>query len=259
MKAIAIASGKGGTGKSTIALNLGIALAKAGKRVIVIDADVAMASLGVMLGIERTPISLHNILMGEGSVREAIYDGPAGMKYIPSSLSLDRFKRVDSDKLKGAVRELEGSYDYVLIDCPPGLGSDAEIAIKAANDLLLVLTPDAGALADAIKVKNAAAKAGLNLMGFVINMSLRERGEIKRGDLETILGMPFFVEIPYDQEVRRAVILQTPVIIRSPASAFSAGISSLVSKIAGEKVVLEKPKRGFLAGLLSAIGLGRKR
>ena len=108
-RVIAIASGKGGTGKTSVATNLGIALAASGKQVTVVDGDVTMASTGIMMGLKRSPITIHNVLMGEAEIQEAVYEGPKGVKIVPAGLSLERIKRLDYDKFKSSINELSPS------------------------------------------------------------------------------------------------------------------------------------------------------
>ena len=87
-RSIVFASGKGGTGKTTTVANIGVALAQFGKEVIVIDADITMANLSLILGMEDIPVTLHDVLAGEAELKDAIYEGPAGVKVIPGGLSL---------------------------------------------------------------------------------------------------------------------------------------------------------------------------
>jgi septum site-determining protein MinD len=256
---ITFVSGKGGTGKSAVVLNLGLTLAQLGKKVIIVDADVAMANLALMLGIERAPINLHNVLMGENPIREAIYDGPLGLKYVPASLSIERYRRLDYDKLKDAIGELEKQADYVLIDSPPGIGVDAEAAMKAGKELILVVMPEPTCLADSFKVRTFAEKYSLKVRGFVSNMVLGDRSEIKDRDLETVLGVPLLASIPEDIEARRSTALQQPAVIRQPATPFSKGIRQLAAKLTGEKVAEPAPPRkGLFARLFGGL-FGKKK
>ena len=170
MKSIVFASGKGGVGKSTIALNLGLFLAKAGKSVVVVDADLEMANIGIFLGVDVTPITLHNVLSGENKMQDAVYDGPQGLKYVPAGLSPDKLGKVDFNVFPEALKSFGDTYDYVLVDCPPGLGQDANAAVKAAKECIIVVTPDPASLADALKVKRVAEQSGCKVTGLVLNM-----------------------------------------------------------------------------------------
>ncbi|MFH0971879.1 MAG: cell division ATPase MinD [Candidatus Micrarchaeota archaeon] len=258
MRTIVIASGKGGVGKTSIAVNLGIALAQMGKRTIVVDADVSMANVGIMLGIDRAPISLHNVLMGETNIRDAVYEGPGKVKYVPSSLSLERVKKLVLEKMPDAIKELEPVADYVLIDCPPGLDKSVEAAISSAKEMIIVVTPNPASLADALKIINYGNKKGVMLLGFVENMVLNDKSEAKKEEMATLLSAKLLHTIQEDIEVRRAASLQVPFIIRNPNSTASKEIRMLAGKITGEAVFVEtKVKKGFFASLLDAI-FGRK-
>ncbi len=248
MTSIALCSGKGGVGKTTIALNLGLLLAGAGKKVVVVDSDLAMSSLGLMMGIERVPITLQNVLMNENPIDDAVYNGPNNLRYVPASLSLERFARVDFGKLRAAVRQLESLYDYVLIDCPPGMGPDAQASLQAATHAIIILVPEPSSLAAALKIKTVLDRASVRFIGAVTNMNRGDPSEIKKKEVEAILGLKVIQELPEDVEVRRSSALQQPAMIRNPASPFSLGIYELGMKITGE--ALPKPKGKVSTGLL---------
>ncbi|MFH0836491.1 MAG: cell division ATPase MinD [Candidatus Micrarchaeota archaeon] len=245
MKSIAFASGKGGVGKSTIALNLGLVLALAGKRVVVVDADLQMANIGVMLGVERTPITLNNVLAGENQVKDAVYEGPHGLKYVPSGLNLTKLSEIDYPKLKEAIEALEEQNDFVLIDCPPGLGPDAMAAMQSTKELVLILTPDPASLADALKTKTIAEREGVKITGVIVNMVLGDKTEIRRDDLESIMEIPVLVSLPEDKEVRRSTAAQVPVVTQAPDSRFTKGIIDLASRITGQRIKQALPRKGF--------------
>lgn len=249
LTSIVFASGKGGVGKSTIALNLGIALAQAGKKVIVVDADVQMANLGLMLGVDKTPISLNNVLREENEITEAVYEGPAGLKYVPSSISSEE-EGMHFPTLRRAVKKLEDAYDWVLIDCPPGLGEDAMAALTSAKEMILVLTPEPVSLADALKVQIIAEKNNVKITGFVLNMVLGEKSEIKPKELETILKLKNLGVLPEDMQVRKASSQQTPVILLSPSSPFARAVRKLASQVAGEEIRGPAQTKGFFDGIM---------
>ncbi|HLD62828.1 MAG TPA: cell division ATPase MinD [Candidatus Norongarragalinales archaeon] len=249
MTSLVFASGKGGVGKSTITLNLGLLLAQTGKKVVIVDADVQMANVGLMIGVDKTPISLNNVLREENVITEAVYEGPAGLKYVPSSISAES-ENLNYAILKKAVKRLEEIYDYVLIDCPPGLGEDALAAITSAKEMILVITPEPISLADALKVQILAEKNNVKINGFVLNMVLGDKNEIKPRELETILKLKNLGVLPEDVEVRRASAIQKPVALNAPSSKFTRSLRSLATQITGEQMQAPEEKRGFLAGIV---------
>ncbi|HEY9247392.1 MAG TPA: AAA family ATPase, partial [Candidatus Methanoperedens sp.] len=134
-----IASGKGGTGKTTTVLNLGTALAMLGKKTIVLDADLGMANLGLLLGLEKSKTTLHEVLSGTAKINEALYEGPSGLKVVPSGLSLKGFQNSNPDKLKEVMAALIEGMDYLLIDAPAGISKDGVIPLAIADKIILVV------------------------------------------------------------------------------------------------------------------------
>ena len=261
-KTIVFTSGKGGVGKTTIALNLGLLLAKQGRRVTVVDADLRMANLGILMGIDSSPITLHNVLAGENVVADAVYQGPNGMKYVPAGLSMDHLEKIDYSKLADAVKTLAEQNDFILVDSPPGLGKDAEAAMRGAEEAAIVMTPEPASLADALKAKIMAERAGTKIIGVVLNMSYGDKTEIRPEDLATVMEVPVLAVLPDDREVRRSTALQQPVVIRTPAAPFSKALEGLAHKIAGEQAPSAPPKarKGLLDSIISLFrGLFGKR
>lgn len=251
MRSIVVASGKGGVGKTTVAVNLAIALAQAGKKTVIFDADLPMADVGIFLGQESAPITLHDVLMGEVPLKDAIYEGPAGVMFVPSSLSLESYRAVDARKLAAAVGELEAFAEYVIVDSPPGLNKDVAAALACAEESLIVLTPDPPSLTDALKMKILAQKSKANPIGIVVNMVRGEKGEVSRKDIEAVMDLQVLAMIPEDPEVRRSALQQKPFMVRSPNCPASQAIRALAAQIMGEAgPAPEVPaRRGFFARL----------
>ena len=246
-RVIAIASGKGGTGKTVITANLGVALAELGRDVILIDTDLAMANLELVLGMEGMPTTLQDVLAGEAKVDDAIYTGPGGVKVIPAGLSFDRLKSADPDLIKDVVAQLMDRTEFILIDCPSGLSKIALVGLESAEELLLVVNPDISSVTDALKTKIIAEKLRTQLMGIVVNRWTKSGFEMDKKEIEKILGGEVLAIIPEDPEVKKSVSFGQPVVLRSPDCPASKAIRELAAKIAGiEAKVEEKRKKGFL-------------
>ncbi len=252
---ITIASGKGGTGKTTLTVNLGICLARLGKKVLLIDADVAMANLSLILGMQSSPITLHDVLLGESNVHDAVYDGPEGISFIPSGLSLDNYKRVDSERLSSIVHEISQDYDFVILDAAAGIEKNVLSALSTSQEAILITMPTSPAIADALKTKIVAQRLGSKVKGVVMNFVMNEKGEINKQEVANILELPVYGQVPYDSEVRKSFMQQkiSPVSVRKPDSPSAKEFMRIAAKICGEKPIMLKEKKGFLSKLFSKI------
>ncbi len=254
VRIITIASGKGGVGKTTITANLGIALSQQNQRVLVVDSDVAMANLSLLLGMQSSPITLHDVLLGESNVHDAIYEGPGGIHFIPSGLSIESYRRVDPERLEAVIREVADSYDFVLLDAPAGIEKSVMASLAAADEILLITMPNSPSVADVLKTKIVAQRIGSNPIGVILNFLRGEKGEISDEDIMKMLELPIYGMIPYDPEVRKSFMQENvaPVIIRKPESPASVAINKMAAKLSGVSVEMQpvkKKKEGFFARL----------
>jgi septum site-determining protein MinD len=245
-RTIAIASGKGGVGKTTLCANIAISLARLGKRVTLLDADLAMANLGIVLGMEDTPTTLHDVLAEEVDVHDAIYEGPAGLKFIPSGLSLDAFLRIDVEKLKPVVNTIMKETDILLIDAPGGLGKNVLGALISAGELLLITMPDPSALADVLKTKIIGERLNMQILGVVLNMVRFDKVEISKEEVSTLLGTEILGIIPYDNDIKRSAVEGKPIVIRNPSSKTAIAYKKIAAKIIGEEIEIEEKHKGIL-------------
>lgn len=256
-----IASGKGGTGKTTTTLNLGTALAMLGKKTIVLDADIGMANLGLLLGLERSKITLHEVLSGSAKINEAVYDGPAGLKVVPSGLSLKGFQQSKPDILKEVMATLVDGMDYVLIDAPAGISKDGVIPLAVADKVILVVNPELASMADALKTKALTEMLGRSIEGAILNRAELEKTELNRNKVSELLGVKILEIIPEDSNVRRAAAFKEPVVIRTPTSPASVAFRKLAAQIAGEKfteTAVKGEKESFVDRLARSIFGGGK-
>ena len=261
-KVIAFVSGKGGVGKTSLTANIGIALSQSGKRVLLVDADIAMANLSLLLGMQSSPITLHDVLLGESSIKDAIYEGPDGVFFVPSGLSLESYRRVDSERLEQAIREVADDFDFVLLDSPAGIEKNVMAAISAADQVVLITAPDSPSVADVLKAKLVSLRLNVPPVGVIINFVRKERGEISADDLMKILELPVLGQVPYDDEVRKSFLQEnvSPIMARKPETPAAVEMQRIAGKIGGYKLDSARHSMQERKGLLARIfGIFRRR
>jgi len=254
---IAVASGKGGVGKTTIVANLGIALANQGKKVIMVDADLDMANLELVLGMEGRPITLQDVLNGEAQAQDAVYNITENAKVVPAGISPSQFRRVDPEKLQRVVFEYAGNADFVLLDCPAGVGRDTIACLSSCKETILVMNPEPISATDAYKTKIVAEKMGSDVIGVIINMIKGIKGELTQREVETLLEAPILAKIDEDPLVRECVATGKPIVRQYPTSTTSIIINKLASDLTGIAFKVEAPKMSILDKILNF--LRRKR
>jgi septum site-determining protein MinD len=241
---ITFASGKGGTGKTTAVANLGTAMAQLGKKVTILDADVTMANLGMMFGLDEQEITLHDVLSGGASIDKATYEGPAGVRVVPSSTSLEGVRRAKLEHLKGAVSELVKRTDILLIDSPAGLDLDAITALTLGQELILVVTPDIASLSDALKTKIISENLGVKPLGIVVTRASDKSVDLPIDQIESVLDLRVLSIIPEDPDVGRSIALRKPLVISEPDSPAAQAFIKLAADLLGLKQRVKSKKAG---------------
>lgn len=228
---ITFASGKGGTGKTTVCANVAVAAVEKGKDVTILEADISMANLKVLFGIRVDGATLHEVLSGEAKISEAIYKGPNDVRIVPSGVSLHGVRRADSEKLNGIIDQLSERFDNLLIDAPSGLGPETIIALRKGDKLVLVLTPEIASLSDGLRTKLLAERFDTEPLGVVVSRAYGGEMDISKEEIEEMLEVPVLGIIPEDPEVRRASAFEEPVVIRSPNSPSGKALRELASEL----------------------------
>ncbi len=237
---ITVASGKGGVGKTTTSANLGVALSKLKKKVLIVDGDVSMANLGLIFDMDKKIPSLHEVLAGECEIYDAIYKHKSGVDVVPTSLSIEGYKKSDLDLFSEAILEVSDEYDYVIVDAPAGLNKDMAIHLAVADKVLIVLTPELFSIADGLKIKQSSEMAGTEVMGAVLNRTGRDFGEMGTDEIEEIVEVKIIGEIPEDENIRSATLKRMTVLEYAPNSPSSKAYMNLALKIVGSYVDVEE-------------------
>ena len=257
-RVIVITSGKGGTGKTTTAINLSASLNSFGKNVIVVDANLTTPNIGIHLGAPIVPISLHHVMQGKNSLREAIYEHHSGTKILPASLSLKELRGVRPEKLRDVARQLKRYTDIIIFDSAAGLGREAINAIQAADELLVVVNPELPSVTDALKTIKLAEELGKSIRGVILTRTRGDGKEIKKEDIKIMLEYPILGTIPEDEAVRESLVLRDAVVHTHPRSNAAIAYKKLAAKLLGKRYVereekAEKERLGYK--ILKALGL----
>jgi septum site-determining protein MinD len=210
-KFVAIASGKGGVGKTTTTLNLGQSLVKLGKKVVLLDANLVTPNLAIHLGFMNPKSTLNQFLRKEKNLKEIIYLHESGLSLIPSSPSFREFQKTSIENLNKIFDQLNNTTDFVLIDSPSGLGYEVSHILKHCDELLVIATPTLSSVMDALKTIKLAKAHDTIIAGVIINMSNNDRYELKKEEIENILGYPILGTVHYDNKFRKSLHKQLPL------------------------------------------------
>ncbi|WP_297067709.1 cell division ATPase MinD [Thermococcus sp.] len=236
---ISIASGKGGTGKTTTTANLSVALGRMGFKVLAVDADLTMANLSLVMGIDDAGTTIHDVLAGRAEITDAIYATAfENVHLIPAAIDWEHVIRADPRKLPENIKKLKSQFDFVLIDCPAGLQMDAMNAMLSGDEVLLVTNPEISCITDTMKVSIVLKRAGLVILGFVLNRYGRSDNDIPPDVAEEVMEVPMLAVIPEDPSIREATLEGIPAVEYKPTSKGAEaymGLAKEVARISGLK------------------------
>jgi len=220
-RVVAIASAKGGVGKTTIAINLACALTQLGLDTVVVDADINSPNLALHLGSTKVNATLHSVLAGRNKPSDALYlHSPSGTRLVPGSMA----EAIDSKHLLGLKRNLNGLAHVALVDSAAGMDDDALNAVKAADELIVVTTPDMPSVIGTLRTVKAARQAGIGVRGAIINRALSDENELSADNVSALLGVPVMAVVPEDDAVRESLRMKHPVVYSHPDSAASTAL-----------------------------------
>lgn len=255
---IAVASGKGGVGKSVITANLAAALALSGTRVLIIDADIGLRSQDALLALEnRVVYDLIDVSKSECSADQAILacESVPALHLLPAA-QFDRAKSLEPKKLAGIVRNFRAAYDYIFIDCPAGIERGLRNVLNAGVDEIILI-----ATADDISIRSAERTAQLieskkaprpSLIVNRLDSRLIRDGEMLSAQtVSQVLDLPLLGAIPEDCTVYRS-LLKRDLFIRYDCEARNA-VLRIASRIQGRNlpVVEYGIKRNLIQRLFS--------
>lgn len=248
-RVLAITSGKGGVGKTNVVAGLAMALAQTGQRVTVLDADFGLANLDILLGLTPTH-TLEHVLRGEKLLEEIVLDGPLGIRVIPASSGIQELTRLDTTAelrlVQGLQRVAEGQ-DWLLIDTAAGIHDSVVKLLLAAQEVILVTTPEPTSLVDAYAmVKVVHLRDPQKPLWMMVNNAqtqaeAEETLEQLQAAVQRFLGRELQVlgMVPADPCLLQSVREQRGVVERFPRSPAALAFRALADQLK-KKVPLQK-------------------
>lgn len=236
----AIASGKGGVGKTNLAANLAVAMGQQGRQVLLFDADLSLANTEVLFGLAPR-LNVRQVIEERMDLEEVVVKGPAGIDVVPASSGVAGLAELPAGlarELIGKLTSLAQAYEVVLIDVPSGIGANALRFAGLADELLIVVTPEPTSVADAYALVKVMSRRndGQPLRG-IVNMAWgREAEHVAQafGQITSrFLGqrIEFLHGIPWDDRVPESVRRQQPFMVCYPNCRASRAVRDLASAL----------------------------
>jgi flagellar biosynthesis protein FlhG len=238
---IAVASGKGGVGKSNIAVNLAIQLASAGREVVLLDADLGLANADVLCNVDL-PCNLSHVIARKKELAEVMVTAPGGFKLIGGASGLARMADLsdfDRQRIVSALVELENQADIIIIDTGAGISPNVLSFTRTADHVLIVTTPEPTAITDAYAVIKVISRDGgqrrLSLLVNQARTSMEARVVFERiaKVAKQFLNVDVYDagHVPADENVPLAVRRRTPFVIGAPRCPASQCVAKLAMRL----------------------------
>ena len=242
-RVIVITSGKGGVGKTTTTANIGAALADKGHKVLLIDTDIGLRNLDVVMGLEnRIVYDLIDVIEGRCRVSQALIKDKRcpNLVLLPAAQIRDK-NDVNTDQMKELIFSLKESFDYILIDCPAGIEQGFKNAIAAADEAIVVTTPEVSATRDADRIIGLLEAAGIKNPKIVVNRlridMVKEKNMLSVEDILDILAVKLLGVVPDDETVVISTNKGEPLVYKGDSLAAKA-FKNIASRIEGVEVPL---------------------
>jgi septum site-determining protein MinD len=239
---IVITSGKGGVGKTTVSANLGMALAKIGKQVALIDADFGLRNLDLLLGLEnRIVYTAVEVLARECRLEQALVRDKRQPNLVLLPATQHRNKEsVTPDQMKLLVNALAQKYEYVMIDCPAGIEMGFKNATAPAKEALIVTTPEISAVRDADRVVGLLEAQGVKKINLIVNRirpaMVQANDMMSVQDVQELLAIPIIGVIPDDERVIVSTNRGEPLVLSDTPSLAATAFENIARRLEGETV-----------------------
>ena len=240
---IVITSGKGGVGKTTTTANLGSALAMRGKKVVLLDTDIGLRNLDVVMGLEnRIVYDIVDVIEGKCKLRQALIKDKrfTDLFLLPAAQTRDK-DAINEDEMIRLTQRLKEEFDYIIVDCPAGIEQGFKNAIVAADEAVVVTTPEVSATRDADRIIGLLEAAGIKEPRLVINRiridMVKDKNMLSVEDILDILAIKLLGVIPDDESVVISTNKGEPLVYKGDSLAAKA-FKNIANRLEGIDVPL---------------------
>lgn len=268
IKTIAIASGKGGVGKTNVAANLAVSMRRLGKNVMIVDADLGLSNIDVLLHLAPKH-TIQHVLRGEMTLKDVVIDGPHGVKILPAGsgvqelTALDEFQRL---KMMEEFGNYGGDLDVLIIDTSAGISENVAFFCIAAQEIIIVTSPEPTAITDAYAlIKVLFTKYQEKKFQVLVNSARNEDEAMEvfrrlslAAEKFLSISLDFLGYLPFDEAVPRAVRAQRPFVDMYPHNPVTKRIEEIAAKCLDQQDRIKGSLQFFIGNLLSS-GAGAAR
>jgi flagellar biosynthesis protein FlhG len=242
VRVIAVTGGKGGVGKTNVSANLGVALAMHGERVLLLDADLGLANVDVLLGLQPS-VNLSHVINGDCALDDVLMDGPHGLRIIPAASGMKRMAELGHAEHAGLIRAfstLSFNPEILLVDTAAGISDSVVTFVRAAHEVLVVVCDEPASITDAYAmIKILHREYGVDRFRVLANMvhSMLEGNELykklaKVTDRFLDVNLDYVGAIPHDEYLRKAVQKQRALVDAYPRSKAALAFGKVAQKVA---------------------------
>lgn len=241
VQVIAVTSGKGGVGKTNVSVNLATAMAESGRRVMLLDADLGLANVDVVLGLQPRR-NLSHVIDGECNLEEILLDGPGGMRIVPASSGTQRMAQLQPEEHAGLIRafsELSEDVDVLVVDTAAGISDSVVSFVRASQEVIVVVCDEPASITDAYAlIKVLSRDHGVHRFQVLANMARTQqhgRGLFQKISAVTErfldVQLEYLGAIPFDEQLRKAVQKQNAVVESHPRSRIAQAFGNVAERI----------------------------
>ncbi len=213
---VGIVSGKGGVGRTTIAINLSTALHKFNREIILVDAHLNQPHIALFLGSHNVEKSLHHAIKNKINIKDLAYKHHSGLKLIPGSFIEEHQKEIQSHKFKDVLLDLIGTAEIVIVD----MGSEGQIydnIFKSMDEIIVVVTPDLPSVVEGVKTIKKAKDSGVRILGTIVNRIMEDEYDLHTQNIKTMMEYRILGEI-HESKYIRSSLCKDPVVVLYPES-----------------------------------------